>query len=238
MTQQRGFYPGHAIKKLLCIVGLPVLMIWSMFSVYRLIACFFLVQLFIWVPFYIHRELTRRVFARDGFRLIEFLEPSGVFISWSFDWPWWCEHYGYWGVVVSESGEEFECWFSLEGPLCAVISPCIRSTFHACNIEADNDNEVNREDFARRLQNLRVVKHLNLDFGYSSITDEVLIQIQNLENLESLSLSHTPVTDRGLEYLKGLAKLKNLELYETETTPAGRNMLRSVLPDCVIYPEP
>ena len=237
MTQQRGFYPGHAIKKLLCIVGLPVLMIWSMFSVYRVIACLFLVQLFIWVPFFIHRELTRRVFARDGFRLVAFSEPS-AFISWSFDWPWWCELYGYRGAVVSESGEEFDCSFSLQGPIFAIIRPSVRSTVHACNIEVDDDNDVNREDFARRLQNLRVVRHLNLNLGYSPITDVELVQIQNWENLESLSLEHTEVTDQGLAYLKGLTKLKGINLYETETTPTGRNMLRIVLSDCAIYPEP
>ena len=70
------------------------------------------------------------------------------------------------------------------------------------------------------------------------MTDVELVHFENWENLESISLEHSDVTDRGLEHLKGLTKLKDLNLYETETTPEGRNVLRSMLSGCEIFPEP
>lgn len=240
MTQVRGYgyNAGHAIKRIILILGLPVLMIWSVFSVYRLIAVGSLMLLFMAGPYYIHRELTRRVLANDGFRLVTFFLGPSAFVSWSFDWPWWSEHYGYRGGVVSESGEAFDCDFSVQGPFFAVICPIVRSVVHAFGIEADDGKDVRREVIVRRLQNLRVVKHLKLDFSYSRMTDVDLVQIGNWENVEFLSLAYTQVTDRGLEYLKGLTRLKGLDLYETKTTSEGRNVLRSVLSECAIFPEP
>lgn len=213
-------------------------MIWSMFSVYRLIAFGVVILLFMAGPYYIHRNLTRRVFACDGFRLVAFFSAPSAFVSRSFDWPWWSEDYGYRGVVVSESGETFDCDFSVQGPFFAVVCPSVRPVVHAFGIEADDGKDVRREDIVRRLQNLRVVKRLNLDFSDSRMTDVDLVHIGNWENIEFISLAYTQVTDRGLEYLKGLANLKGLDLYETETTPEGRNVLQSELPECAIFPSP
>lgn len=240
VTQLRdyGYNAGHAIKRIILILGLPVLTIWSMFSVYRLIAFGVMMLLFMAGPYYIHRHLTRRVFACDGFRLVAFFSAQSAFVSGSFDWPWWSECYCYCGVVESESGEPFDCDFSVQGPFFAVICPSVRSVVHAFGIEADDGKDVRREDIVRRLQNLRTVQHLNLDLSQSRMTDVELVHIENWENLEFVSLAHTEVTDQGLQYLKGLANLKGLDLYKTETTHEGRNILRRLLPECAIFPEP
>ena len=237
MTQLRryGYDAGHAIKRIVLILGLPVLMIWSMFSVYRLIAFGGVILLSMAGPYYIHRNLTRRVCASDGFRLITFSNGPQAFVSSSFDWPWWSELYGYRGAAVSASGEEFDHWFTVQGPLFALVCPTVGCYVRFFSIQAECGNALSFEEIARRLQNLRVVKHLRLDLSYG-MTDDKLVQIENWENLEFLPLGFTKVTDRGLEHLKGLTRLKELDLYETETTVEGRNMLRNALPECAISP--
>lgn len=212
-------------------------MIWSAFSVYRFLPVITVMLILGFGPYYIHRTLTKQIIACDGFRLNFFSEPR-AFISWSFDWPWWCEHFGYDGVAEALSGEEFNCYFSVEGPFFATICPRIQFSIHAFDIDSFDGEEFDGEYIARRLQNLRGIKCLDLDLSYSPMSDVDLAFLVNWENLDSLRLERTKVTDRGLEQLKSLAKLKILHLSNPETTPEGRNALRSLLPECKIYPEP
>ena len=235
MTLQYGYRAGHVIKRIVLALGFAALLIWGMFSVYRFVAIVVLMGLCVAGPRWVHREIVRRVCASDGFRLITFSNGPQAFVSSSFDWPWWSELYGYRGAAVSASGEEFDYWFTVQGPLFALVCPTVGCYVRFFSIQAECGKALSCEEIARRLQNLRAVKHLRLDLSYG-MTDDKLVQIENWENLEFLSLGFTKVTDRGLEHLKGLTRLKELDLYETETTVEGRNMLRNALPECAISP--
>ena len=66
------------------------------------------------------------------------------------------------------------------------------------------------------------------------ITDEGLVHLEGLTNLETLYLNDTQVTDAGLVHLKGLTKLEWLDLRNTEVTDKGVKKLQEALPNCTI----
>ncbi|HEX7450063.1 MAG TPA: HEAT repeat domain-containing protein [Pirellulales bacterium] len=53
------------------------------------------------------------------------------------------------------------------------------------------------------------------------VTDEDLIHLRELHNLEFLDVSDWPITDAGVAHLAGLTHLKSLQLWQTKTTSAG-----------------
>jgi hypothetical protein len=53
------------------------------------------------------------------------------------------------------------------------------------------------------------------------VTDEAIACLNNLTNLESLSLEGTQVTDAGLVYIEGLTKLRHLSLGNTQVSDNG-----------------
>ena len=71
-------------------------------------------------------------------------------------------------------------------------------------------------------------------FNYTQVTDEGLVHLKRLTNLESLSLTSTQITDVGLEHLKTLDSLQELNLYDTQVTPEGVRKLQEALPNCEI----
>lgn len=237
MTQQSGYGTGHAIKKLIVAAAIATVMIWSIHSVDRCIATAVMLILFAVGPRFIHREIARRVSARSGFRLIAFSEPRSL-ISWSFNWPWWCEYYGYVALLKSPPDDEFACHVSIEGPFFATICPSVLFSVGSFDSVSVDGIDIRHEDIARRLQILRELKVQHLDLSCSPITDSELVHIQNWESLETISLSDTQVSDRGLKFLNTLKELKELNLHRTNTTPEGRNELRHLLSKCVIFPEP
>jgi internalin A len=56
---------------------------------------------------------------------------------------------------------------------------------------------------------------------FGSRYDAPLVQIQNLERLEYLALSHSRVVDAGLAHLSGLTSLKSLFLRDNDVSDAG-----------------
>lgn len=60
-----------------------------------------------------------------------------------------------------------------------------------------------------------------LDLSYSSIDDEDLARLGELENVRQIDLSGTAVSDGGLRFLGGLPNLEHLELSDTGITDAG-----------------
>lgn len=100
---------------------------------------------------------------------------------------------------------------------------------------------------------------LELDLSYSSITDDGLVFIQSMPQLETLYVNDTAVSDKGLTHLKGhpglkvlflngtkvtdkgldelagVANLTHLELRDTAATEIGAARVRSNLKDCAIF---
>ena len=64
------------------------------------------------------------------------------------------------------------------------------------------------------------------------ITNEDLINLQGLKNLESLELSYAKITDAGLVYLQELKNLRHLFL--PRISDDGSEKLRQALPNCGI----
>ena len=62
------------------------------------------------------------------------------------------------------------------------------------------------------------------------MTDEGLIHLAGLSNLEELRLSRTQVTDVGLSHIHGLKALKRLDLRETSVSDQAIAELRSAIP--------
>ena len=71
-------------------------------------------------------------------------------------------------------------------------------------------------------------------FAATSVTDADLRHLDNLTQLDQLSLIMTPTTDAGLEHLKGLSRLRWLYLYDTKVTDGGVAKLQKALPTCKI----
>ena len=60
-------------------------------------------------------------------------------------------------------------------------------------------------------------------------SDEILVHVGRLWNLESLYLSGSPVTDAGLAHLKGLTRLNDLLLADTRVTDKGMASLTGMV---------
>ncbi len=76
---------------------------------------------------------------------------------------------------------------------------------------------------------LKVLTNLEgLYLGNTEVTDAGLEHIKGLTNLEGLFLDDTKVTDAGLEHLKGLTNLKFFYLTRTKVTDAGLEYLKEL----------
>ena len=69
---------------------------------------------------------------------------------------------------------------------------------------------------------------LNIDLGYSDVTDVGIREIGKLTGLWKLDLEHTGITDVGLVHLGSLNGLWTLDLYDTKVTGAGFTPLRNL----------
>jgi hypothetical protein len=103
--------------------------------------------------------------------------------------------------------------------------------------KADNvvilDNPQLTDDDLKALDNAPLTRSLYL-VG-SQITDDGLIHLKNLQQLELLDLKkNKQLTDAGLVRLEGLKKLKLLILIGTRVTPAGAKELQQKLPNTQI----
>ena len=76
-----------------------------------------------------------------------------------------------------------------------------------------------------------VSRHLKeLGLGRTGITDEGLVCLKGLTNLQSLDLSWcSRITGAGLEHLKELTSLRDLSLYKTRVTDAGLIHLKGMI---------
>jgi hypothetical protein len=83
-----------------------------------------------------------------------------------------------------------------------------------------------------------------LDFSACTFkpTDDDLVDLEPLAELEWLDLSGCPITDAGLKHLKGLKNLRTVILSHTGVTREGMKDLQRALPDVSIgairYPPP
>ena len=69
----------------------------------------------------------------------------------------------------------------------------------------------------------------------SNITNEGVVHLRALTNLQSLDLMETQITDAGLVHLKNLTNLKDLSLAGCKNiTDSGVAELQKALPNCEI----
>jgi hypothetical protein len=73
-----------------------------------------------------------------------------------------------------------------------------------------------------------------LSIAGSKITDEGLVYLQRLPEVESLDLSYSRITDNGLKRLGELKQLQSLNLANAQVTDAGVAELQKALPNCKI----
>jgi hypothetical protein len=79
--------------------------------------------------------------------------------------------------------------------------------------------------------NFNELKNLTrLDLHNNVITDKGITSISTLPHLESLNLHSTNISDEGLKSLEQLISLKTLYLWNTKVTEAGLDALRKKLP--------
>jgi hypothetical protein len=71
-------------------------------------------------------------------------------------------------------------------------------------------------------------------FGESA-TDEVLVHLQGLGQVQSLRLDNPNITDAGLVHLQGLSQLQTLDLTGSRVTDEGVRKLQRALPNCYIH---
>lgn len=74
------------------------------------------------------------------------------------------------------------------------------------------------------LRGLSKLQKLSLH-GCRRVTDQGLIHLRQLVQLQQLDLSDTPVSDAGLEHLAGLSQLRVLNLARTQVSDAGLTAL-------------
>ncbi len=69
---------------------------------------------------------------------------------------------------------------------------------------------------------------VELEIGFSAITDDGLAPIADMPNLEKLYLQKTGITDEGLSRLSNATKLRYLNLYGTQITDDGLEYLEGL----------
>jgi hypothetical protein len=95
-----------------------------------------------------------------------------------------------------------------------------------------NQTRLTNDDL-KALENAPLTRSLTL-VG-SQVTDDGLVHLKNLQQLEVLDLKkNKQLTDAGLVHLEGLKNLKLLILIGTRVTPAGVKKLQQKLPDTKI----
>jgi hypothetical protein len=88
------------------------------------------------------------------------------------------------------------------------------------------------DDVLKELKDLKQLQTLGL--GATGVTDAGLKELKSLKQLHTLILLGTDVTDAGLKELKDLKQLKTLVLSKTKVTDAGITDLKKNLPDLVV----
>lgn len=66
---------------------------------------------------------------------------------------------------------------------------------------------------------------IELEIGFSDVTDDGLAAVANMPNLEKLYLQKTSVTDEGIAHVAGLTQLRYLNLYGTQVTDDALDIL-------------
>jgi Leucine-rich repeat (LRR) protein len=98
-------------------------------------------------------------------------------------------------------------------------------------------SRLSADDKSERDQALEEIKKLKgtvVDFPFSvsfdgkGVTDDDLVHLQKLPDLEAVYLRKCKVTDKGLEKLAGLTKLKYLYLGQTAVTDKGLEQLKGL----------
>lgn len=81
------------------------------------------------------------------------------------------------------------------------------------------------------MKSVIVLCHLKtLSISGSRITDEGLVYLKRLPEIESLDLSYSRITDNGLKRLEELKQLQSLNLANTQVTDTGVAGLQKALP--------
>ena len=96
-----------------------------------------------------------------------------------------------------------------------------------------SQTEINDRALARIASEVPGVRVLLVEG--TRITDDGLVHLQKLHNLDVLFFSDTQISDRGLEHLQRLPNLTFLQAHRTSITDAGVAELKGALPDLEVY---
>ena len=92
-----------------------------------------------------------------------------------------------------------------------------------------------RDEDLPQVTRLRDLRFLFL--SHTDISDDGLVVIPKLTELEGLSLENTRIGDRSIPHLRRLRQLRWLDVSGTKISDAGMEMLKSDLPHCRIVHE-
>ena len=71
----------------------------------------------------------------------------------------------------------------------------------------------------------------------TTVTDEDLENVVQLEDVSALDLSNTEITDAGLKKLEKLESLEMVTVFNTKATPEGIERLEKALPKAKVFLE-
>jgi hypothetical protein len=148
------------------------------------------------------------------------LRSSGFMVDWQLDGENWTTG----GVTAVAYKQNY--WGNHPGDYDAdlLILPSLWNLeslqLAECNVTEKGLASLRSLGQLRELSLMRL-SHIRYGGGLQGLSDDCLIPIQNLTNLETLTLTGNRITDTGLAKLAGLAKLEALDLDATDVTDAG-----------------
>ena len=79
-----------------------------------------------------------------------------------------------------------------------------------------------------------LVNVVYLDLTGKSVTNDILVRLEELKQLQTLALAGSDITDAGLTHLRDLTQLQLLTLNGTKVTDHRVKKLQQALPKCKI----
>jgi hypothetical protein len=148
------------------------------------------------------------------------LRSSGFIVDWQLDSENWANG----GVTAVAYKQNY--WISRTGDLDAELRrlPSLWNLeslqLGECDVTEQGLAPLSSLGQLRELSLMRL-NHIRYGGGLQGLSDVCLTPIQNLTNLETLTLTGNRITDSGLAKLAGLTKLEALDLDATDVTDAG-----------------
>lgn len=143
-------------------------------------------------------------------------------------------------VAIREHGGTFGVY--IEGPKWLREMMDEESFYNACRVSLGPYNQgydPNKPFGDAELSEL--IPHLNefsalrtVDLSHSNVTDQGLVALRDLRNIESLRLNDTSISDRGLKFLEEIATLRMVSAKNTKVSEAGVKSFQLAVHNCKV----